>query len=228
MPRLTGRQQAFIDAYLGPARLNATTAAEMAGYQAQKRATVQRIGSENLSKPLIRAAIDARMNASAMGTDEILFRLKEQASGNIWDYIEVAPGGAQRTVWLEELAAAVKIPDKTKADARIAHLLRNEPTEPGWRLALDKSTASGIAISEVRYDSNGMPRVKLCDVQGALALLAKARGLTSDKGLLDVETLDAILDREIERARQLARLELQQILEGAGRGRPGEGSASEE
>ncbi|OON89717.1 terminase small subunit [Pyramidobacter sp. C12-8] len=51
--KLTAKQRRFVDAYDG----NATAAALAAGYSAR---TAQRIGSENLFKPLIAAAIRAR------------------------------------------------------------------------------------------------------------------------------------------------------------------------
>lgn len=51
--KLTAKQRRFVDAYDG----NATAAALAAGYSAK---TAQRIGSENLLKPLIAAAIKAR------------------------------------------------------------------------------------------------------------------------------------------------------------------------
>jgi hypothetical protein len=51
---LTTKQQAFVAAYLGSARFNATKAAEMAGY-----AKARQSGSECLSNPVIKQAIDA-------------------------------------------------------------------------------------------------------------------------------------------------------------------------
>lgn len=54
--KLTAKQRRFVDAYDG----NATAAALAAGYSAR---TAQRMGSENLSKPLIATAIRARERA---------------------------------------------------------------------------------------------------------------------------------------------------------------------
>lgn len=62
--KLTARQQAFIREYL--VDLNATQAAIRAGYS-QK--TAQEIGAENLSKPMIAAAIQAAMDKRAQKTD---------------------------------------------------------------------------------------------------------------------------------------------------------------
>lgn len=56
MAKLTAKQQRFCDEYL--IDLNATQAAIRAGYS---KKTANRIGTENLSKPVIRQYIDARM-----------------------------------------------------------------------------------------------------------------------------------------------------------------------
>ncbi|MGI6075498.1 MAG: terminase small subunit [Pyramidobacter sp.] len=64
--KLTTRQRRFVDAYDG----NATAAALAAGYSAK---TAQRMGSENLSKPLVAEAIRARERkraSSAIATRE--------------------------------------------------------------------------------------------------------------------------------------------------------------
>jgi hypothetical protein len=54
--QLSAKQHAFVAAYLGPARLNATKAAKLAGYSEK---TAKSIGQENLTKPDIQAAVQA-------------------------------------------------------------------------------------------------------------------------------------------------------------------------
>lgn len=61
---MTPKQEAFIREYL--IDLNATQAAERAGYSAK---TAYSIGQENLNKPEIAAAIQAAMNARAERTE---------------------------------------------------------------------------------------------------------------------------------------------------------------
>lgn len=61
--KLTPKQQAFVDAYTGPARGNATEAARMAGYKGNAN-TLRVVGAENLAKPAIAEAV-ARANAPA-------------------------------------------------------------------------------------------------------------------------------------------------------------------
>ena len=58
MSKLTTKQRCFVDEYL--IDLNATQAAIRAGYSEK---TAQRIGSENLSKPLVKKAIQAAIEA---------------------------------------------------------------------------------------------------------------------------------------------------------------------
>jgi phage terminase small subunit len=77
---LTNKQSAFVNAYLRS--FNATKAAIEAGYAEN---SAQQIGSENLSKPLIAAAIRARMEADAMNTTEVLFHLAQIARGDFDD-----------------------------------------------------------------------------------------------------------------------------------------------
>lgn len=64
MPKLTPKQERFIDEYL--VDLNATKASVRAGYS---KHTAQRIGSENLSKPLVAEAIAARRMALSAKTE---------------------------------------------------------------------------------------------------------------------------------------------------------------
>lgn len=77
---LTGKQQAFVDAYLGEARFNATKAALLAGYSTRSAAS---IGDENLEKPEIKAALKAHFDKLAMPKEEVLGRLADIARGDV-------------------------------------------------------------------------------------------------------------------------------------------------
>lgn len=59
MSKLTLKQAAFVDAYMGVARGNATEAARIAGYKGNDN-TLRVVGGENLLKPAIASAIDER------------------------------------------------------------------------------------------------------------------------------------------------------------------------
>lgn len=78
-PKLTPKQSAFIEQYL--VDLNATQAAIRAGYSEK---TASRIGPENLSKPVIAAAIEAaiaeRSNRLQLTADDVLTGLHSEAT----------------------------------------------------------------------------------------------------------------------------------------------------
>lgn len=87
MSRLTGKQTAFIHAYLGEARFNATAAAKIAGYKATSKHSFESIGSENLLRPAIRAVIDEHWKMSRMTAEECLGELTKLARGSGKDQI---------------------------------------------------------------------------------------------------------------------------------------------
>lgn len=76
--KLTDMQRLFVNAYLRT--FNATQAALEAGYSEK---TARFIGSENLTKPNIRALLEARMSEEAMSANEVLRHLAEIARGDI-------------------------------------------------------------------------------------------------------------------------------------------------
>ncbi len=84
--RLSGKQKAFINAYLDQANFNATKAAQLAGYKGNGR-TLGAVGHENLKKPEIANEISIRLKESAMSSDEVLKRLGEQARAEYSQFI---------------------------------------------------------------------------------------------------------------------------------------------
>lgn len=80
---LSAKQQLFVESYL--TCLNATQAALRAGYSRRSAAS---IGSENLIKPEIRAAVDARLREAALEADQVLALLTDQALGSLDDFID--------------------------------------------------------------------------------------------------------------------------------------------
>lgn len=59
MSKLTLKQQAFVDAYMGESKGNATDAARRAGYKGSD-VVLASVGAENLRKPQVAAAIEQR------------------------------------------------------------------------------------------------------------------------------------------------------------------------
>jgi len=81
--KLTNKQLMFINHYL--VCYNASEAARRAGYS---EASAASIGSENLHKPEIRAAIDARIEAATLTADEALRLLAEQATADMGQFVD--------------------------------------------------------------------------------------------------------------------------------------------
>ena len=94
------RQRRFVDAYIQTG--NASEAARLAGYSKQ---IANRIGSENLSKPVIRAEIDRRLTelktSRTADTQEILEHLSAVIRGELTEEV-VTPSGKKRTVKVAE------------------------------------------------------------------------------------------------------------------------------
>jgi len=84
--RLTGKQQAFVNAYCGEAKFNATKAAELAGYQGNYD-TLSAVGSENLRNPKIEKKVKQFFAAFAMTAGEVLMHLGEIGRGEWADYV---------------------------------------------------------------------------------------------------------------------------------------------
>ena len=61
----------------------------------------------NLRKPKIREAIEARLETEAMAANEVLWRLAEQARGSVADFIEITEDGW--TINLEKAKEAGKL-----------------------------------------------------------------------------------------------------------------------
>lgn len=87
-PKLSVKQQLFIEAYLGKAMGNATEAARLAGYKGNDN-TLGQTGDQNLKKPKIAEAVAARLKVAkdCMQADEVLARLSEQARFSIDDFL---------------------------------------------------------------------------------------------------------------------------------------------
>lgn len=82
MATLSAKQRSFVEHYL--ATWNATEAAKRAGYSEK---TAYSIGWENLRKPEIAAAIEARMQDLKATTNEVFARLTAHSRGNIDNFL---------------------------------------------------------------------------------------------------------------------------------------------
>lgn len=101
---LTKKQKLFVDEYL--IDLNATQAAIRAGY---KPDSAQQIGSENLSKPVIRACIDKaladRSKRTGINADRVIVELAKIALVNPGNVIDVESATIRGDATEEDKAA---------------------------------------------------------------------------------------------------------------------------
>lgn len=121
---LTGKQQAFVIEYLKD--LNATRAAERAGYSGSYWALAQR-GHENLKKRKVQEAISERLEERAMGKEEVAQRLAMIARGSLEDVL-----------WFDERGQAWKIDIPTAhREGRLYAVKSLEDTQHGLRVRME-------------------------------------------------------------------------------------------
>ncbi len=101
---MTGKQQLFVEYYLGTANANASKAARLAGY-ANPRVS----GCNLLKRPEIRALVQARLNVVAMEANEVLEQLTAHARGSMADFISFDEHG-EPFVDLQKGSVAGKLP----------------------------------------------------------------------------------------------------------------------
>lgn len=145
---LNFKQQAFVEYYL--TAWNATEAARLAGYKGND-ATLAVVGSENIRKPKIRAEIDRRLQLLAMGADEVLARLSQQASASIEDFIDYS--WSVPRIDLEKAAKAGKL-----------HLLKKVSYDKEGRLSgIELHDSQSALIQLGRYHKLFTDRVAVVD-----------------------------------------------------------------
>lgn len=107
MPKLTNKQALFCKEYI--VDLNATQAAIRAGYSIK---TAQRIGSENLSKPLIEAEIqrlmDDRSSRTLVTADRVINEIAKLAFINTQDILNEDGNLKPINEWSRDDAAAIQ------------------------------------------------------------------------------------------------------------------------
>lgn len=160
---LSRKQTVFIDEYLKC--WNATQAAIRAGYPEKSARTV---GSENLAKPDISAAIQKRLDENAMSANEVLQRLADHGRGTLADFVSVNESG-----WSVDL-------DKAQQAEKLHLLKKITRTEKTFK-------------SKGNEETTVVTSIELHDVQNALTLLGKNLGIFSDQVKL-INELDRALD----------------------------------
>lgn len=161
MPKLTPKQELFINEYL--IDLNATQAAIRAGYSEK---TAQEIGAENLSKPMIQAAIQKAQAKTAkkleITRDMIADEYRKLAFSDMRKFSKWTPDG-------------VTLIDSKELD--------------------DDSAACVAEVSQTVTKDGGSIKFKLHDKKGALDSLSKMLGFVIDKTELEGQ-VEVIVRRE--------------------------------
>jgi phage terminase small subunit len=126
--RLTGKQAAFVRAYCGEANFVSNVAARMAGYDAKGKHSFESIGSELLTKPNVKEAIDEHFKAANVSASEVLVELGRLARGNSKDKIKALAllsqhhGLLNGEYWSREGKNQVEIIVKYETDKRMQEL----------------------------------------------------------------------------------------------------------
>ena len=89
--QLTEKQRVFVERYC--VHFNATKACKESGYSEE---TSRQMGSENLSKPYISDAINAKLRVLSMSAEEATKRLTDMGRGSIESFLDIDENG--RTV----------------------------------------------------------------------------------------------------------------------------------
>lgn len=161
---MRNKQRIFIDEYLKC--WNATEAARRAGYSEK---TAYSIGQENLKKPEIKTAIDARIAASRMSADEALQRTADIARGDIGELVDDNGLLDLRTAREKGLTKLMrKIKQKT-----ITHIGKGE-------------TDGDTEITEIEFE--------MYNAQEALRDVLKIHGRFTEK--FEIETKNGLTDEE--------------------------------
>lgn len=182
---LTNKQQRFVDEYL--LDLNAAAAAVRAGYGA-KNADV--VGSQNLAKPNVAAAIRERMADRRQRTeitqDRVLEELAHIAFARAGDVME----------WGETTVL------RTEADGEV-----RESVYHGLKVrkSADLPPEVMAAVAEVSEGKNGL-QVKLHGKVQALTLLGKHLGMFVDRAEISGRDGAPIVISDAERAAKIAGL----------------------
>jgi phage terminase small subunit len=104
---LTPRQRLFCEAYVGPAGLNATRAAELAGYRSDNRVALAATGYENLRKPQIQRQVARLLAAKQCSPDWAEDRVRTLAGADMASFVSIDPEtGATKVDMAKAQAAA--------------------------------------------------------------------------------------------------------------------------
>lgn len=192
----TTKQQLFIDAYCGPARFNATEAARLAGY-AGNDLILASMGSENLRKPHIRAAIDERINKLAMRDDEAAHVIASHARATFEPFLEIdeRTGVLEMSLTSERARANLHLIKKVTQRKRITR--RMERASDG--------TMQPVTTATIEH------AIELYDAQAAAHKIRQAFGAYTQR--IDVNVTNAPTIKHEYTPEELLEMDLDKLLE---------------
>lgn len=152
--QLTDKQRLWVEAYLET--WNATEAAKQAGYNGSYD-TIRAIGSQNLSKSHLKAAIEERLTEAAMSANEVLARIARIARGEFGQGFSITTGEMLRALELLAKHHAL-LTDKIKVEdwrTEVVGLLRSGALTPeevknelGSDLAAELFESAGVPVGQ--------------------------------------------------------------------------------
>lgn len=169
---LTARQRRFVDEYL--VDFNATRAAIRAGYAER---SARSIGSENLTKPNIKAEI-ARRCDDIISKTEIVGRLAQHARTSMDDFFFI--GEEERTVIKRRILVSVE--KKGSSKEIVLEEVEEKAMRPATYLSLVKAEQRGVMHLIKKYSVGPKGEsIELYDAQGALITLGKYHAMWVDR-----------------------------------------------
>ena len=174
--KLTPKQQRFVDEYLRD--LNATQAAIRAGYSEK---TAREIGAENLSKPVIREAVDAALQSRSEKTqidaEWVLRRLAAEAEADIADLYgddgQLLPVKEWPKIWRQGLVAGLDVEEIHVEGVKMGEIKKIRLSDRIKRLELIGKHVKVNAFQEV---------VQHKGLEGLADRLDRAMGRLDDEG----------------------------------------------
>jgi hypothetical protein len=97
---LTLRQRLFVEAYIGPAALNGSKAAQMAGYRSENVYGLSLAAQRLLNNPIVQEAIAAGIARKRMSIDWCQDRLVLLASSSMTNFVTIDEQGRIKIDWL--------------------------------------------------------------------------------------------------------------------------------
>ncbi len=154
---LTDKQRRFVEEYL--VDLNATQAAIRAGYS---KKTARAVGSENLTKPDIQAAVaeaqQARSERTKIDADWVLARLADEADADLADLYDENGGLKPITewplVWRQGLVAGLNVDEEFKDGEKLGQVTKIKLSDRIKRVELIGKHVDVQAFAE-RHEHTG-------------------------------------------------------------------------